>query len=109
MNTTALPKPYSLRLPTEVDEEVRSFASTLRSDHRLKRPPINRALVQLVVLGLKAARASRKTMPDLSEIIRELDPSWSGNQLRDIEPIKVLTKSGNTPLDVLLESRRSRK
>ena len=106
MGTPLSPKPQSLRLPREVDAEVRVFARTLTRGGSTSRIPMNKALVVLVEAGLSTLHAGPSAQEGLRLALKELDPEWSGAPLADFEPIPVATRSGMTPVEILLDRRR---
>jgi hypothetical protein len=105
MVAVTVPKPHSLRLPRAIDTQVRAYALSLARHEHAARIPIGRALVTLVEAGLKSIHTATSPKNGLNLVLRELDPDWSGNPLRDVEPVAASTRSGKTPVELLLERR----
>lgn len=106
MDAHSLPKPHSLRLNRDLDARVRAFARTLSGPGRSSRVPLNRALITLLEAGLNAVQTIPSPKDGMRRALQELDPEWSGERLRDFEPLPATTRSGKTPVEILLERRR---
>lgn len=105
MDVHSLPKPHSLRLNRDLDNRVRAFARTLSGPGQSSRVPLNRALIALLEAGLNSLQVAPSPKNGMLQVLQELDPEWSGNRLRDLEPLPVATRSGKSPVQMLLERR----
>jgi hypothetical protein len=105
MGAQTVPKPQSLRLPRDLDAQVRVFAQTLSRKEPGGRIPMNKALLTLVEAGLKSLQADPSPKAAMLMALHELDPEWSGGRLGDFEPVTVATRSGRSPVQVLLDRR----
>ena len=106
MAAQPLPKPQSLRLSRELDAKVRQFARSLAPGEATRRIPMNQALVALIEAGLSARHAETSPKEGMRLALQELDPEWSGRPLADLEPVAVKTRSGRSPVQVLLDRRQ---
>ena len=94
-------KPHSLRLPKELDAQVRAYARTLATPGATARVPLVRALITLIEAGLRSVQPPPSSREALVLAMRELDPGWTGHRLADLEPVKVTPRSGRDPLEIL--------
>jgi len=105
MGAQPAPKPQSLRLTRDLDAQVRVFAKSIARSENAARIPMNKALLALVEAGLKSIKSDPSPKEGMLMALYELDPEWSGARLRDFEPIAVTTRSGKSPVQVLLDRR----
>jgi hypothetical protein len=61
---------------------------------------------ELVAAALRAAQPPAKV--DLTGILREIDPSWSGRKPRFGPPIALRAADGRNPVDGLMDEERER-
>ena len=105
MASQSLPNPQSLRLPRDLDAQVRVFAKSISRKENGARINMNKALLALIEVGLKSLQTDPSPKAGMLMALHELDPEWSGARLGDFEPVAVTTQSGRSPVQVLLDRR----
>lgn len=65
---------------------------------------LSQAIRELVAAGLRTVLPRERV--DLTALLRELDPAWSGRPPRFGRPLKLRTADGTNPMDALLQAER---